>query len=72
MIGQTIKQSFYVEGMTCAHCCVRIKEELSKIEGIKTVKADLKTGEVLVSCKKELDFDCINKKLKELGYKIKK
>lgn len=42
------KQIFNVEGMTCGHCEMSVKEEIAEISGVNDVKADHTTGEVTV------------------------
>ena len=60
-----------VEGMMCEHCEKRVKDSISKIDGIKTVKADHKSGKVKVTTSKEVDIDLIKDAVKEAGYKTK-
>lgn len=64
------KRKINVEGMTCEGCEKKIDEALSKINGIKQVKAD-KAGKVY------LEYDLMKIKLKgieeqiiKLGYKL--
>ena len=42
------KKIFNVEGMTCGHCEMSVKEEIAEIDGVNDVKADHETGEVTV------------------------
>ena len=37
-----------VEGMNCSRCQARIEEAVKKVDGVKSVKTDLKNKEVKV------------------------
>ncbi len=60
-----------VEGMMCDHCEKRVKESISKVDGVKAVKADHKSGKVKINTSKEVDIDLIKEAIKEMGYKVK-
>ena len=60
-----------VEGMMCNHCEKRVKESISKIDGVKGVKANHKSGKVIIDTSKEVDVDLIKDAIKEAGYKVK-
>ncbi|MDY5785455.1 heavy-metal-associated domain-containing protein [Corynebacterium sp.] len=42
-------QQFTVEGMTCGHCAMSVKEEISEIAGVTDVNVDHTTGAVEVT-----------------------
>lgn len=56
-----------VKGMTCNHCKANVEKNISKIEGIKTVKADI-TSEMVEISGDEIDENEIEKLVNELGY----
>ncbi len=58
-----------VEGMTCANCALTISKFLEK-EGLKNVKANPVSGEVLFDVVEEKSFDKIEKGIEELGYHV--
>ncbi len=66
-----MKFEFDVEGMMCDHCEKRVKDSISKVDGVKGVKADHKLGKVKVNTSKEVDIDLIKDAIKEVGYKVK-
>lgn len=41
--------SYTVTGMTCGHCELSVKEEISEIKGVTDVTADHTTGAVTVT-----------------------
>jgi P-type Cu+ transporter len=58
-----------VEGMTCANCALTISKYLEK-EGVKNVKANAVSGEVIFDVVKGNGVDKIEKGISELGYLI--
>ena len=46
-----------VKGMSCAHCEMRVKKALEKVEGVKEAKADHKKGRALVTLKEGAKVD---------------
>jgi P-type Cu+ transporter len=58
-----------VEGMTCANCALTISKYLEK-EGLKNVKANPVSGEVMFDVVGENGFDKIEKGIESLGYYV--
>lgn len=58
-----------VEGMTCANCALTISKYLEK-EGLKNVKANAVSGEVMFEVVNEDGFTKIEKGIEELGYRV--
>ena len=58
-----------VEGMTCANCALTISKYLEK-EGLKNVKANAVSGEVMFEVVNEDGFAKIEKGIEELGYRV--
>lgn len=61
--------SFKVSKMKCGGCVSTIETELIKINGIKTVKADLTSSTVTFSFD-GIDSEVIVNELKNLGYPV--
>lgn len=57
-----------VSGMMCNHCKANVEQNLSSIEGIDKVEADLATHEVRLSGH-TINLDDVAHKVKEIGYK---
>ena len=57
-----------VEGMNCSRCQARIEEAVKKVEGVKSVKTDLKNKEVKV--KGEVTSEVLQTVITETGYKV--
>jgi copper chaperone CopZ len=61
-----------VEGMTCASCAKTVKSALSKVKGVKAVRIDLKSSEVMVGFENGTDLTSSSELLAVLdkkGYK---
>nr|WP_158637357.1 cation-translocating P-type ATPase [Lacibacter cauensis] len=58
-----------VDGMTCANCALTISKYLEK-EGLKNVKANPASGEVLFDFTETTDQDKLEKGLESLGYTV--
>ena len=42
-------QSYTVVGMSCSHCALSVREEVSAIPGVRDVDVDLNTGHLVIS-----------------------
>lgn len=62
-------QEFNVEGMTCGHCEMSVKEEVGEIAGVADVTADHTTGKVTVTGEGFTTED-VAKAVEEAGYKL--
>ena len=40
---------YTVYGMTCGHCVISVQEEVSEVEGVRTVEVDLASGRLAVT-----------------------
>lgn len=61
--------TYTVNGMTCGHCELSVKEEISEISGVTNVTADHTTGAVTVSGEGFSD-DQIAAAVAEAGYEL--
>ncbi|MGY1604453.1 heavy-metal-associated domain-containing protein [Geodermatophilus sp. SYSU D00815] len=62
--------TFQVGGMTCAHCERAITEEISRVDGVRSVRVDLPTGTVTVSAERPVDRADIAAAVDEAGYAL--
>ncbi len=63
-------RTFIVEGMTCKNCKAHVEREISKVEGVEEVVANLANGEVKVSGY-SLDPEEIKAAVEKGGYSFK-
>lgn len=59
-----------VKGMVCNGCENRIKNALSQLDGVESVKANHETGEVTIEA--SIDQTILEEKLEELGFEVEK
>ena len=62
-------REFTVEGMTCGHCELSVKEEIGEIAGVTDVTADHTTGAVTVTGEGFSD-DQVAAAVAEAGYEL--
>lgn len=61
--------TYTVNGMTCGHCELSVKEEISEISGVTDVTADHTTGAVTVAGEGFSD-DQVAAAVAEAGYEL--
>ena len=59
-----------VNGMMCEGCENRIKNVVKNIKGVEDVKADHKTGKVIVTVKQDVDENKISEVIDDIGYEV--
>jgi len=59
-----------VEGMRCSGCEMRVKNVLSKVVGVHTVKADFKAKKVYVVTEDSVIISDIKEKIEDLGFEV--
>jgi copper chaperone CopZ len=60
-------REYRVEGMTCAHCVLSVREEVSEIPGVESVDVDLTSGRMTV-LGDHLGDDAVRAAVAEAGY----
>lgn len=67
-----IRTTLYVEGMHCAACEVLIRQELEKVDGVKSAKASTSKGQVILTHEKGTspNIKILNQPLQEHGYTL--
>ena len=62
-------REYTVAGMTCGHCVMSVREEVSEVPGVHGVDVDLASGRLSVSGE-NLDDDAIRGAVEEAGYEV--
>jgi len=62
------KQTLTVPNITCGHCVMSIKNELSELEGIAKVDGDPENKSITVEWESPVTLDKIKDTLKEINY----
>lgn len=66
------RKTFDVEGMSCAHCKAAVEEELGKLPGVESSKADFETGIVTVSYDEDrVGVGELEGAIEEAGYTVR-
>ena len=60
-------RDYVVRGMTCAHCVMSVREEVSEVPGVRAVDVDLASGRMTVSGGNISD-DAVRAAVAEAGY----
>lgn len=59
---------YQVTGMTCGHCEMSVREEVSQIPGVDDIQVSAQTGSLVVSAAGDLDDDAVLAAVEEAGY----
>jgi copper chaperone CopZ len=62
------KQTFSIPNISCGHCVMTIKSELSELEGVTTVDGNPDSKNVTVEWENPATLDKIKETLKEINY----
>ncbi|MFP5318835.1 MAG: heavy-metal-associated domain-containing protein [Acidimicrobiia bacterium] len=64
-----IEQTYTVEGMTCGHCEMSVREEVEGVAGVESAQADHRTGELVV---RGVDVDpaAVRRAVEEAGNRL--
>ena len=62
-------RSYTVAGMTCSHCVLSVREEVSEVTGVDAVDVDLVSGRVRVSGGGFSD-EAVREAVAEAGYEV--
>lgn len=59
---------YQVTGMTCSHCEMSIREEISEIDGIADIQVSAQTGKLVVTGNDSIDDAQVLAAVTEAGY----
>ena len=62
-------RTYSVSGMTCSHCVLSVREEVSEVAGIDAVDVDLDSGRLTVSGEGFTD-EAVGGAVAEAGYEV--
>ena len=65
----TDSRDYTVQGMTCSHCVLSVREEVSEIPGVRVVNVDLSSGRMTVSGD-NVDDGAVRAVVAEAGYAV--
>ena len=61
--------TYTVNGMTCDHCVLSVREEVGEIDGVSAVDVDLSSGRMVVSGA-GVDDAAVRAAVDEAGYEV--
>ncbi|MFJ2370006.1 heavy-metal-associated domain-containing protein [Microbacterium sp. NPDC087665] len=59
---------YQVTGMTCGHCEMSVREEVSEIAGVEGIQVSAQTGKLIVESDADVDDDAVLAAVAEAGY----
>ena len=60
---------YAVEGMTCDHCVLSVREEVSEVGGVSAVDVELASGRLTVTGR-QVNDDAVRVAVAEAGYEV--
>ncbi|MCF8095180.1 MAG: heavy-metal-associated domain-containing protein [Desulfobacteraceae bacterium] len=60
--------SLQIPNISCNHCVMTVKNELSEIEGVSSVEGDADKKQITIRYQDPASLDQIYEKLKEINY----
>jgi len=64
------KATFNIPNISCGHCVMTVKNELSEMDGVVSVEGDPQTKNVSVEFDAPANSDSIKAKLQEINYPV--
>lgn len=60
---------YHVTGMTCGHCEMSVREEVSTVPGVQDIEVSAQTGKLVVTSAEPVDDHEVLAAVDEAGYK---
>jgi copper chaperone CopZ len=68
-MSTTTERSYTVQGMTCGHCELSVREEVEELDGVESARADRGTGRLIVRGA-AIDDDAVRRAVEAAGYQL--
>ncbi len=65
----TSEKAYTVQGMTCEHCELSVREEVEELGGVESAQADRGTGRLLVRGE-SIDDEAIRRAVATAGFQL--
>lgn len=59
---------YQVTGMTCAHCEMSVREEVSEIAGVEEIQVSAETGRLVITASQNLEDAAVLSAVDDAGY----
>lgn len=66
----TMTKTIKIDGMMCMNCVAHVKKALEKVDGVISADVSLENKSAVVSLKKDVDTEVLNKAVTDEGYKV--
>jgi copper chaperone len=63
------EKTYTVNGLTCSHCVLSVREEVSEVDGVETVDVDLASQRMVVRGN-DIDVSAIEAAVDDAGYEL--
>jgi copper chaperone CopZ len=64
----TPEKTYLIEGMTCGHCELSVREEVEELAGVESAQADRTTGRLTVQG--DIEDAAVREAVEAAGYKL--
>ncbi len=64
----TSERTFTVEGMTCGHCELSVREEVEELDGVESAQVDGTTG--LLTVRGDVEESAVREAVAVAGYRL--
>ena len=61
-------QTFTVTGMTCGHCELSVRDEVSTVPGVRDIEVSAQSGKLVVTSAEPVDDQAVLAAVDEAGY----
>ncbi len=62
------EKTYTVQGMTCGHCELSVREEVEELSGVESARADHATGQLTV--RGDVDDATVREAVEAAGYEV--
>jgi len=68
-VSTTTEKTYTVEGMTCGHCELSVREEVEELAGVESAQADRASGRLVVRGE-QVDDQAVHDAVEAAGYRV--
>ena len=68
-MSSTAERTYVVEGMTCGHCELSVREEVEELQGVESAQADHASGRLVVRGE-QIDDAAVRDAVAAAGYRV--
>jgi copper chaperone len=64
-----MSREYTVQGMTCSHCVLSVREEVGEVDGVAAIDVELESGRLVVTGA-GVDDAAVRAAVEEAGYEV--